>query len=172
MNFQVSEESECKCSPNDTNPCGPENRCINYETAFECNEDCPARDRCQNKRFTKRIYPKVQLKKFDRKGWGLVALEHIPRTSFIIEYVGDVINNAEFNRRFEQSVETNAQHFYFMRLKTDLYIDSSVRGNESRFINHSCEPNCTPHKWTINGQTRIGFFADVDIPLVGPIFIR
>lgn len=31
-------------------------------------------------------------------------------------------------------------------------------------MNHSCQPNCETQKWTVNGDTRVGLFALVDIP--------
>ncbi|GIY23184.1 histone-lysine N-methyltransferase NSD3 [Caerostris extrusa] len=37
-------------------------------------------------------------------------------------------------------------------------------GNNSRFINHSCNPNCEMQKWEVNGDSRIGIFAIQDIP--------
>ncbi|GLD47626.1 histone-lysine N-methyltransferase NSD2-like protein, partial [Lates japonicus] len=37
-------------------------------------------------------------------------------------------------------------------------------GNYSRFMNHSCQPNCETQKWTVNGDTRVGLFAVCDIP--------
>ncbi len=42
-------------------------------------------------------------------------------------------------------------------------IDAGEKGNLSRFINHSCEPNLECQKWEVNGETRIGFFAITDI---------
>lgn len=43
-------------------------------------------------------------------------------------------------------------------------IDAAEQGNISRFMNHSCLPNCETQKWTVNGDTRIGIFARQDIP--------
>lgn len=31
-------------------------------------------------------------------------------------------------------------------------------------MNHSCQPNCETQKWTVNGDTRVGLFALMDIP--------
>lgn len=42
-------------------------------------------------------------------------------------------------------------------------IDAGPKGNSSRFINHSCSPNCETQKWTVNGDVRIGLFALCDI---------
>ena len=38
-------------------------------------------------------------------------------------------------------------------------IDATLSGNEARFINHSCEPNCQAEYWTVEGQERVGIFA-------------
>lgn len=162
------EENICGCSPDDVDPCGPANvkSCVNYAMQYECNGHCPAKEKCQNQRFAKRQYPKLQLKLFESKGWGLIALENIKCNTFIIEYVGEVIDSDEFHRRFQQSVRDKAENFYFLRIENGLYIDSGIRGNDARFINHSCEPNCDPQKWTVDGQTRIGLFASQDIPMV------
>jgi SET domain-containing protein len=40
-------------------------------------------------------------------------------------------------------------------------------GNESRFINHGCDPNCEMQKWNINGNMRLGIFAIKPIKKVG-----
>jgi hypothetical protein len=39
-----------------------------------------------------------------------------------------------------------------------------TQGNASRFINHSCAPNCELQKWNVRGFTRIGIMANQDIP--------
>jgi hypothetical protein len=33
----------------------------------------------------------------------------------------------------------------------------------SRFMNHSCDPNCITQKWTVNGDTRVGLFTLRDL---------
>lgn len=88
------------------------------------------------------------------------------KNEFIIEYVGEVIDGDEFNRRFKQSLADKVENLYFCNLENGLYIDSTVLGNESRFINHSCGPNCILRKWKVQAQTRLGIFAKIDIPTV------
>ncbi|KAJ8354835.1 hypothetical protein SKAU_G00224020 [Synaphobranchus kaupii] len=44
-----------------------------------------------------------------------------------------------------------------------MVIDSYRMGNEARFINHSCDPNCEMQKWSVNGVYRIGLFALKDM---------
>lgn len=46
----------------------------------------------------------------------------------------------------------------------DRIIDAGPKGNEARFMNHCCQPNCETQKWTVSGDTRVGLFALVDIP--------
>lgn len=50
----------------------------------------------------------------------------------------------------------------------DRIIDAGPKGNYSRFMNHSCQPNCETLKWTVNGDTRVGLFAVCDIPAGTP----
>jgi SET domain-containing protein len=42
-------------------------------------------------------------------------------------------------------------------------IDAGPKGNLSRFMNHSCDPNLETQKWNVNGDVRVGLFALKDI---------
>ena len=42
-------------------------------------------------------------------------------------------------------------------------IDATIKGNESRFINHSCDPNCEVRQIRINNENKLIFFACCDI---------
>lgn len=66
--------------------------------------------------------------------------------NFIIEYVGEVLNRAEFKKRVKQYAREKEEHYYFMALKIDEIIDARYKANVSRFINHSCNPNCETQK--------------------------
>ncbi len=78
---------------------------------------------------------------------------------FIMEYVGDVLSPSQFKKRAKEFARRDVRHFYFMALTTERCIDASHRGNISRFINHSCDPNAETQKWTVNGEVRVGFFS-------------
>ena len=41
---------------------------------------------------------------------------------------------------------------YFFRLDNEHIVDATVKGNESRFINHSCSPNCDARIVNINND--------------------
>lgn len=74
-------------------------------------------------------------------GKGLFARRKIPAGSCIIEYEGERIAWAEAKRRSEEKGGSINHTFYFS-LHDGRVIDGGSNGNEARFINHSCEPNC------------------------------
>lgn len=55
-------------------------------------------------------------------------------------------------------------NFYFLTIGEDVIIDASKYGNTSRFINHSCNPNCHIEKWNVNGEIRVGIFTSKMVP--------
>eukprot|EP00842_Homolaphlyctis_polyrhiza_P000628 jgi/Hompol1/1566/HPOL_002714-RA len=97
------------------------------------------------------------------KGFGLRATAPIPKGSFVIEYCGEVLSESLFHRRIDEYSKNRAKHFYFMSLKSNEFIDASKKGNLSRFMNHSCAPNCALQKWFVDNRVHIGIFAIKDI---------
>ena len=93
------------------------------------------------------------------KGVGLRATADFPVETFIMEYVGEVLSESQFHKCAKKYSKNDAQHFYFMALSSEHFIDASNKGNTSRFINHSCNPNSETQKWTVNGELRVGFFS-------------
>lgn len=63
-----------------------------------------------------------------------------------MEYIGEVFDQREFRRRRKDYGKDGTAHFYFMALKADQFIDATRKGNISRFVNHSCEPNAETQK--------------------------
>ncbi len=55
-----------------------------------------------------------------------------------------------------------------MAHKGGVFIDAALKGNESRFMNHSCDPNCVAQRWTVRGEVRVGMFALRDIKVRPP----
>uniref|UniRef100_A0A2M4CYQ2 Putative histone-lysine n-methyltransferase mes-4 isoform x3 n=1 Tax=Anopheles darlingi TaxID=43151 RepID=A0A2M4CYQ2_ANODA len=161
---EESMDSVCNCSMDDGDPCGANSSCINRFTFIECNpKTCPAKERCSNQRFAKRIYPDLEVRKFEDRGHGLVTKEDLTAGQFIIEYVGEVINKKEFGRRLNYMQQQNEQHYYFLEVDSEIIIDAGPKGNLARFVNHSCEPNCETQKWTVDNMRVIGVFALKDI---------
>jgi uncharacterized protein len=72
-------------------------------------------------------------------GKGCYAGEPIPGGAFIIEYSGEVIAAEEAYRREADPDRTGIYTFW---AGDDWAIDAYLEGNDARFINHSCTPNC------------------------------
>lgn len=66
------------------------------------------------------------------KGKCVVATKKIEIGSWICEYIGEVYSQADFTGDFR----------YSFALLNDYIIDASRIFNISRYINHSCDPNC------------------------------
>ena len=141
--------------------CGED--CLNRLIYIECGKYCLLENNCSNKRFQTWSYADVEVFKTESKGVGLRARSNIPRDTFIMEYVGEVLDTRLFKKRAKQYAKDEVKHFYFMALSKDQFVDATCKGNISRFINHSCDPNAETQKWTVNGEIRVGFFTTKNI---------
>ncbi|KAJ2940504.1 hypothetical protein O0L34_g6436 [Tuta absoluta] len=164
VDIEESSLTQCECNPDEEDPCGPYTHCLNRMLLTECGPICRAGERCQNRAFEKRLYPKMVPYRTPHRGWGLKTLEPIKAGQFVIEYVGELIDEAEFRRRMQRKHETRDENFYFLTLDKERLIDAGPKGNLARFMNHCCEPNCETQKWTVLGDVRVGLFALRDIP--------
>ncbi|MBA0868094.1 hypothetical protein Goshw_008694, partial [Gossypium schwendimanii] len=99
----------------------------------------------------------------EKCGEGIVADEDIKHGEFVIEYVGEVIDDKTCEERLWNMKHRGETNFYLCEINRDMVIDATYKGNKSRYINHSCCPNTEMQKWIIDGETRIGIFAMRDI---------
>lgn len=100
------------------------------------------------------------------QGWGLFTEEDIISGEIVSEYVGQVITREELEKRREAIMSrphSKDRKMYFMEVEQNMIIDASKKGALSRFLNHSCEPNCVVQKWTVGKVFRVGIFALRDI---------
>nr|XP_024365673.1 histone-lysine N-methyltransferase ASHH2-like isoform X2 [Physcomitrium patens] len=160
----ADEAMVCQCAPPKPGEVGCGEDCLNRMLNVEClPQQCPCGPFCTNQQFQKRLYANVELFRCGKKGHGLRALENIPRGTFIIEYVGEVLDMPSFEARQKEYSMNSQKHFYFMTLSANEIIDACSKGNLGRFINHSCEPNCQTEKWMVDGEVCIGLFAIRDV---------
>lgn len=75
------------------------------------------------------------------QGFGAFATRAIPAGTRLIEYTGQRISSAESDARYPD-VADQRHHTFLFAIDDDVVIDAAVDGNEARFINHSCDPNC------------------------------
>lgn len=84
---------------------------------------------------------RIQTRRSGVHGKGVFALQDIPKGEVIIEYVGEIIKWKEALRRHPHDPQDPNHTFYF-HLTNKRVIDALYGGNASRWINHSCKPNC------------------------------
>ena len=79
-------------------------------------------------------------------GRGVYATEDIPAGTKVIEYIGELIDKEESERRawaqHAKAEETGDAAVYIFTLNKRWDIDGNVPWNTARLINHSCDPNC------------------------------
>ncbi|XP_063794204.1 histone-lysine N-methyltransferase EHMT2 isoform X2 [Pseudophryne corroboree] len=130
---------------------------------FECNQACACWQTCKNRVVQSGIKVRLQLYRTAKMGWGVRALQAISQGTFICEYVGELISDAEADVR-----EDDSYLFDLDNKDGEVYcIDARYYGNVSRFINHLCEPNLIPVRVFMSHQDlrfpRIAFFSGRDI---------
>ena len=86
---------------------------------------------------------RIQTRRSGVHGKGVFALSDIEKGEIIIEYVGEVITWKEALRRHPHDPKDPNHTFYF-HIDQKHVIDALYGGNSSRWINHSCKPNCQP----------------------------
>ena len=84
---------------------------------------------------------RIQTRRSGVHGKGVFAVRDIARGETIIEYIGEVISWDEAQDRHPHNPEDPNHTFYFS-LEDGRVIDALHGGNSSRWINHSCAPNC------------------------------
>ena len=85
--------------------------------------------------------PLFEVRRSAVHGMGAFALRRIRKGSRIVEYLGERVSHAEADRRYE-SKEANDAHTFLFIVDSRTVIDAGVDGNDARFFNHSCNPNC------------------------------
>jgi hypothetical protein len=109
------------------------------ETIIECGDSCKCGIGCINRVSQRQKEIPLCLFKTKNRGWGVRAGVNIPKGTFILEYVGELIGQKTANARaetsylFDLNIDKDDSQFYT--------IDAFKFGNLSRFVNHSCDPN-------------------------------
>jgi len=149
---------------------------------FECNDLCGCLDSCRNRVVQHGRQYAVNIRKTSNKGWGIFAGgRKIPKGSFIGVYAGELLTENEGEERGIKYNKFGRTYlfqldFYHLRAmesgvsgdnddwQTKYVIDAYHAGNFTRFLNHSCDPNCTMNACYINE-------ANLDKPLLA-LFTR
>jgi hypothetical protein len=74
-------------------------------------------------------------------GYGVFALRRIRTATTILEYLGDRVTHAEADARYADK-RADDNHTFLFTVDDKTVIDAGVNGNEARYVNHGCDPNC------------------------------
>jgi SET domain-containing protein len=74
-------------------------------------------------------------------GYGVFARRRIRRGTTILEYLGERLSHAQADARYADK-DPNDNHTFLFTVDEKIVIDAGVDGNEARFVNHGCDPNC------------------------------
>ena len=85
--------------------------------------------------------PPILVRNSNVHGRGVFATRRIEKGERIIEYLGERVSHDEADRRYE-SKEENDSHTFLFIVDSKTVIDAGTAGNDARFFNHSCDPNC------------------------------
>ncbi|KAK2648156.1 hypothetical protein Ddye_015645 [Dipteronia dyeriana] len=130
---------------------------------YECGPSCKCPPSCYNRVTQHGIKFQLEIFKTESRGWGLRSLNSIPSGSFICEYVGELLEEKEAEKKtgndeylFDIGNNYNDSSLWngLSNLMPDAQsgscgavedvgftIDAAQYGNVGRFINHSCSPN-------------------------------
>ena len=75
-------------------------------------------------------------------GAGAFALRPIPAWTRLIEYTGERVSHEVADKRYDNDEATGNTHTVLFTVDEKTVIDAGVGGNEARYFNHSCGPNC------------------------------
>ncbi|MFL6254801.1 MAG: SET domain-containing protein [Pyrinomonadaceae bacterium] len=82
---------------------------------------------------------RLRVKKSNIYGKGCFALTHFPARKKIENYAGELVKGSrKIQARIRQQAESAIK---IITLDEETAIDGAVGGNETAYINHSCDPN-------------------------------
>lgn len=145
---------------------------------YECNLNCNCGPACKSRLVQKGRRVPLTIFKTPNRGWGVRCSEDLVEGEFVDTYLGELITNDEAEAREQAGAKDKASYLYsldkFVGDDPDItadncyVVDGQHKGGVTRFINHSCEPNCRQYTVSFNKNDArvydLAFFAIEDIP--------
>ncbi len=119
VKLSIDTTQTCSCVHRPGKACCQDNTCLLRAENVECTPGfCPCGDDCQNQRFQRcQNAPVTVAYAGKKKGWGLYAAAEIECGAFIVEYMGEVVDQKRYLKRKKEY--KNERHTYFMLLHTN-----------------------------------------------------
>lgn len=107
----------------------------------------------------------VEVRRSGIHGRGVFAKKRIPNQTRIIQYVGELIDKDESNKRgweqMERHQETGEAAVYIFNLDEEWDVDGNTPQNSARLINHGCDHNCEAYIDEDEGEIWIWSTEDI-----------
>lgn len=110
-------------------------------------------------KLEKKASKRIEVRESGIHGKGVYAVEPLVKGKKIIEYKGERISAKEADRRHPHD-PSDPHHTFYFELETGKTIDANYGGNASRWINHSCKPNCESDE--VDGRVFIRALRDIE----------
>ena len=133
-------------------------------------------ERCKN------LAPFFRADRSRNSGLGVYATVPLPAKCMALEYVGEVITNAEADLREELEraeivkaakregwvataceLARAATYMFTLDPAVGTIVDATRMGNITRFVNHCCEPNCVTRSVKVGGARKIVLVTQRDV---------
>lgn len=200
MDHQQAEGPACKCTiPGD---CSDPNKCAcarrndlgfpyveggrlqqtGQGVVYECGPSCGCGDTCPSRVVQKGLSHRLEVFKTRNRGFGVRSWDFIQVGSFICEYTGEILTDAQAHECDDDSylfnIDPTTDGFVgeefcaestIPRLpQVEYSIDALRAGNVARFVNHSCTPNAVVQSVLFDHHnpslSHIALFAYDNIP--------
>lgn len=86
--------------------------------------------------------PPIIVRKSRIQGRGVFATRPIAAGERIVEYLGARLTHEEADAECPDDEALVRHHTFLFAVDDRVVIDGGRNGNDARFINHSCDPNC------------------------------
>ncbi|MBV6304343.1 SET domain-containing protein-lysine N-methyltransferase [Candidimonas humi] len=111
--------------------------------------------------MTRSSAPWHSVRKSTLHGNGVFAARRIPAGTRIVEYGGKRISNEQADALHPVNPD-DPFHTFFFALSSGKVIDGGERGNDARWINHSCSPNCEARENAAGERVHIYALRDIE----------
>jgi uncharacterized protein len=85
--------------------------------------------------------PPFEIRPSPMQGLGAFATHRIPAGTRLVEYAGERLTPSAADARYPDRPDER-HHTFLFAIDDAVVIDAAVSGNDARWINHSCAPNC------------------------------
>jgi histone-lysine N-methyltransferase SUV39H len=143
--------------------------CLGSETRYalyECNTKCNCGPNCKTKVTQRGRKYGLEIFKTKDRGWGLRSTSDLRKGDFVDMYFGKVITYREAESRDNNDYLFDLDKFEVPK-EIMLVVDGTNMGGVTRFMNHSCEPNCGIYSISYNKNDvlryNLAFFAQEPI---------